>query len=720
MQRVVDCNNVRRPHSVDHRRRFFNCKEISVRAHPLVVPTNQSSASRASNAWFTSSQPPFHSSQDSLSSIKECQRLCRGYLERGGDDCREERTANLLAVIAWSDYTLRQNDGANLAAVTEAAGLYFCAAAVDDLRAQTMTEAQVRSITHYIGQQHQIGATASREVVEFVRSILNDAGGLTLDASLLLNSIADHLADTSEVRGLAPAEVMLRCAVFAMAKLVASKVDALLMSPGVDDLNKIEFPIRRFSDGSVRPDRLIAPALTHSGITHSSGRPVRGNHFSLPQFIMKNSMSNEAHTDSHMHLTNYVQQGLTLERVLDMMDEIGIRSSTLMPIPTSLQVINGGRSAIDLLALARDTAGETSISTELEAFQDCGLESYYVPKDIQEREMRHNGGKPLSIADFRKTPGLIKEIVQRGELYLDTSVNSHLASQIRLAGLSAAQRSRLDPMVTGINLGDLRGGTKLLTELYHNKGVFTGIGEITVHKEIVEQMYAGQRGQANVHSRSDGLVNLLEMAGVVGMPAVLHCDIDNLHEQIARARRPAERDDTPVNLNGLRQIFTNPRLKDTAIIWAHGGGLGRFVLQGPNHLALLSTLLRECPNLYLDISWSEVAKQINCPGVKTDWAHFLERNSTHICFGSDTLAPGTTKQWNETKSIYADIFSRLSPAAKGNILNHTYEHVIVGARAKVRQFESKILTAAFYEKYLINPHAEQPLSAYTVRAEFAA
>lgn len=494
-----------------------------------------------------------------------------------------------------------------------------------------------------------------------------------------------------------------------------------------------------FEDGSARADRLVAQRNRQSNIftKGKDGEPVmvKGGNYGLPQFEMPNAKGNEPHTDSHMHPTNYVQQGLSPHATLKMMDEIGIRVSTLMPIPTSLQVIAQDAQSRARGELPRVAINPRQLTKELgessggaDHLHDCGLESYYVPKAVQEREMKLNGGKPLSMDDFKRNPGLVAEIVARSELYLDTAVNSHLASQINKAGLSAAERSRLDPMITGINLGDLRAGAKLLAELYHNKGVFTGIGEITVHKELVEDMYAGQRGQANTLGKGNalaGLTNLLEMAGVVGMPVVLHCDIDNLHAQIAEGRAaegkgkaPAARE--PANFAGLSAMFNDPRVKDTKIVWAHGGGLGRFVQQGPGHLDRLSKLLGECPNLYLDISWSEVAKQINKPEQQKAWIGFLEKNSTRICFGSDTLAPANTDKWNETKAMYRAVLDQLSPEAKGNILNHTYEGVFVASRAKVRDFENKVLTPQFFEQHLLNPNAEQPVSKATVEAALAA
>lgn len=105
-------------------------------------------------------------------------------------------------------------------------------------------------------------------------------------------------------------------------------------------------------------------------------------------------------------------------------------------------------------------------------------------------------------------------------------------------------------------------------------------------------MFAGGSLQASTQTpRMEPLTHLMQVAGIVGMPVVLHCDIDNLHDQVhdfneARGKGKGKETEArePANLDGLRKMFTDPRVQDTKIVWAHGGGLGRFVQEGAGHL----------------------------------------------------------------------------------------------------------------------------------------
>lgn len=297
------------------------------------------------------------------------------------------------------------------------------------------------------------------------------------------------------------------------------------------------------------------------------------------------------------------------------------------------------------------------------------------------------------------------------------SALTRIADKLESSGLTDAQRSRVDPMITGLHLGDMRASDHLLQTLADDKGIFTGIGEVTVHKELVELMFAGQRGQANMQQRMEPLARLLQTAGVVGMPVTLHCDIDNLKEQVkdrveGRTGRP------PANFEGMKKLLNDPRVKDTTVVLAHAGGLGRFVQEGEGHLDRIQELLDSCPNLKLDISWSEVAKQLTKSPEKMDqWAAFIEKNSDRIMVGSDSLAPTNDGKWAETMTMYKDLFAKLSPDTKEKVLNKNYEDTFVAARAQVREFENKVLTPKFVEKHLTNTLGEDGLPAQPVSVE---
>jgi predicted TIM-barrel fold metal-dependent hydrolase len=131
-------------------------------------------------------------------------------------------------------------------------------------------------------------------------------------------------------------------------------------------------------------------------------------------------------------------------------------------------------------------------------------------------------------------------------------------------------------------------------------GVFSGIGEFTIHKEFVSSKVAGE-----VASLTDpALDRILDFAAEVGLAVILHNDID-----VPFAKTGAE----PVYLTQMKALLRrHPR---TTIIWAHVG-LGRVIHpvqpsasapsteRSPRHVDIADELLADpaLPNLHFDIS----------------------------------------------------------------------------------------------------------------------
>ena len=92
-------------------------------------------------------------------------------------------------------------------------------------------------------------------------------------------------------------------------------------------------------------------------------------------------------------------------------------------------------------------------------------------------------------------------------------------------------------------------------------GVFTGIGEFTIHKEFVSSKVAGDTASLT----DPALDRLLDFAGEVGLVVILHNDID-----MPFAKAGAE----PVFLTQMKDLLR--RHPKTTIVWAHLG-LGRVV-----------------------------------------------------------------------------------------------------------------------------------------------
>jgi hypothetical protein len=472
------------------------------------------------------------------------------------------------------------------------------------------------------------------------------------------------------------------------------------------DLSAKELEIvgkKKFSDGSQRPDSLVAKRNEAStvrvgGVLNretgelEGGREVAANTFKLPTWQMEGT-SKEAHTDAHMHPTNYVQRGMSPREVVDAMDRIGMRYSTQMPIPTSLIAItHDPKTGKSILAISPEYL-HSDDDHHTEGGHHCGsLNFYYVPdeyKDLTVEQLKE---------DF-KTGGskIFKEIQAQGELYPDTAVDYRAAAALRSSDLTAAELDRLDPMITGIHLGDMRAAEKLLRTLYDNPGVFTGIGEITIHKELVQDLFAG-KSQAHITKNIEAFVELARVAGLIGMPITLHCDAYDLHDQIEGNHSNS------AQIDGIAALLSDPRLANTKITWAHGGGLGRFVAEQPEHLDKVQAMLDKNPKLMLDISWSQVAKQVmKTPESQKRWGDFIKKNSSRIMFGSDTLSPKDDETWNQTKVAYDELFNQLErdkPGIKHQILNDNYERRFVASRADVRKFEERILTAKFQKNAL--------------------
>ncbi len=379
-----------------------------------------------------------------------------------------------------------------------------------------------------------------------------------------------------------------------------------------------------------------------------------------------------AASDAHMHPTGYRQQGRTLgPEFIANMDEIAMARTTLMPIPTT--VIG--------------TAGDVAVGDHA----GCGP-AYYIPPEL------------VNI-DFHDMTRQVMQTITRSdvEIQLDTGVDASLANQLKLRStLTQADRERFDPMITGLNLGDINAAKHLLVKLYENKGTFTGVGEITLAKELIDQLYAG-RSQANVHTNIEAFIHLAEIAGVVGMPIVMHCDVDSLAHQLNHRGEPHVGDAPcePANLDALKQLIGHHKLKSTTLVWAHAGGLGRFIAESGEHVPELEKILDANKNLMIDISWSRVATQLTqTPFAAQRWANFLATHHTRVLFGSDVLSPTGAAMWNETRALYTDLLNRLPIDKQADILNNNYERVFVASRPKVRNFENKVLTEGFHDNVL--------------------
>jgi predicted TIM-barrel fold metal-dependent hydrolase len=330
--------------------------------------------------------------------------------------------------------------------------------------------------------------------------------------------------------------------------------------------------------------------------------------------------------DSHFHLTNYVQEGTDIHDYLKIMgDKVG--RSTLFGIPLQ-QTWSYGNSG--------DYAP-----------------TYYLSSDAP--------------------------------LYYYSFTDAFIAMTYR--SLTKAEQARFDPMITGFNPADMYAADHIRRVLRTFPGVFSGIGEFTIHKEFVSSKVAGE-----VASLTDpALDSILALAGQAGLVVILHNDLDVPFAKAGQA---------PVFLEQIKALFR--RHPDATIIWAHVG-LGRVVhpvMSGgtapgerPSMMLELVQGILDDPGLghvHFDISWDEVAKYIvSTPQTVQNSAMLLNKYPDRFLFGTDNVAPTDQAKHLAVYEMYQPLWARLTPAASAQVRKGNYERLFDEARRRVRAWEKR-------------------------------
>jgi hypothetical protein len=330
--------------------------------------------------------------------------------------------------------------------------------------------------------------------------------------------------------------------------------------------------------------------------------------------------------DAHFHLTNYVQKGLTARQYVDMMGTT-IKRSTLFGIP------------------------------------------------LQQTWDHNNSG------DFEPTYYLQTD----APLYYYSFTDAMIAKAY--LSLPPKARDRLDPMITGFNPADMYAVDHIRRVLELFPGVFSGIGEFSVHKEFVSSKVAGETASLT----NPALDRILDFAAEAGLVVILHCDID----------MPFTKGNAlPVYYEQMRDLLL--RHPKTTIIWAHTG-LGRVVQpiqvqasegpsvhRPPGHVELIAALLDDprLGHLHFDISWDEVAKYATAsPETMDRVAAMLDRYPDRFLFGTDNVAPPDLKSDLRVYEMWVPILEKVKPATRTAVTMGNYERLFDRARASVRAWE---------------------------------
>jgi hypothetical protein len=241
--------------------------------------------------------------------------------------------------------------------------------------------------------------------------------------------------------------------------------------------------------------------------------------------------------------------------------------------------------------------------------------------------------------------------------------------------LSKEEQNRFDPMITGFNPTDMYAADHIRRVLQTFPGVFSGIGEFSIHKEFVSAKIAGEVASL----RDPALDRILDFAGEVGLVALIHNDMD-----VPFAKEGSE----PAYLEEMKAVLR--RHPKTTIIWAHTG-MGRVVRPIKNHAANLAAILQDpaFSHVSFDISWDEVAKYIVSSPEATKMATALiSQYPDRFLFGTDEVAPSNQDAYLKVYYQYSPLWALLDKQTSEKVRIGNYERIFDNARRKVRAWEA--------------------------------
>ena len=336
---------------------------------------------------------------------------------------------------------------------------------------------------------------------------------------------------------------------------------------------------------------------------------------SSAQNSAKTNSDNSLFYDSHFHLTNYIQEGIDIHKFLQVMGT-KVGRSTLFGIPLQQE-------------WAYENSGDFA-------------PTYYLQSDAP--------------------------------LYYYSFTDAYIAMQYR--SLTKEEQARFDPMITGFNPTDMYAAAHIRRVLQTFPGVFSGIGEFSIHKEFVSSKISGETASV----MNPALDSIFSFAAEVGLVVLIHNDVDAPFPKAGQV---------PYQAKQLGDLFR--RHPNTSIIWAHCG-LGRIVRPVKDQLSIIDNALADpaLKHVNIDISWDEVAKYIVAtPESIKATADLINKYPDRFLFGTDEVAPADQEKYLKVYNMYQPLFAQLTTEAKQKLLMGNYARLFDAARIKVRTWEQQ-------------------------------
>ena len=357
--------------------------------------------------------------------------------------------------------------------------------------------------------------------------------------------------------------------------------------------------------------------MTQQPASNSSTTPT-------PQISFQGINEPDFH-DSHFHLTNYIQEGISIDDYLEIMGS-RVGRSTLFGIPLQ----------------------------QTWSYQNSGdyAPTYYLHTDA-----------PLYYYSF--SDAYIARLYEK---------------------LTPEQQARFDPMIIGFNPADMYATDHIKRVLTSFPSVFSGVGEFSIHKEFVSSKVAGEVASLT-NPALDRIFDLCAETGLVAilhndidMPFAKP-DTEPVYLKQAKDVLRRHPDATIIWAHvGLGRVVTATR--STASVGAAERSPN--FMQIVEDMLTDPTL----KHLYFDISWDVVAKYVVAtPESLQRTADILNRYPDRFLFGTDNVAPRDAAAHFAVYEMYAPLWSKLTPEASEKIRVTNYVRLFDTARSRVRAWE---------------------------------
>jgi hypothetical protein len=330
--------------------------------------------------------------------------------------------------------------------------------------------------------------------------------------------------------------------------------------------------------------------------------------------------------DSHVHLTNYIQEGTNIRDFVKIMgDKVG--RAVLFGIPLQQQWAYGNTGNF--------------------------APTYYLQTDAP--------------------------------LYYYSFTDAFIANAYR--SLPPDQQARFDPMITGFNPADMYAADHVRRVLRTFPGVFEGIGEFTIHKEFVSAKVAGETASL-LNPALDRLLDFAGEAGLVALmhndidapfpkPGQEPYQVIQLRDLFLRHPK------TTI-------IWAHAGLGRIVRPVTHQANTGYEAAHGPDQIEILERLVSNpaLEHVHIDLSWDETAKYIVArPETIAATADLINRYPDRFLFGTDEVAPVNQDDYLKVYRIYEPLFARLTPKASEQLRKGNYERIFDEAKRRVRAWE---------------------------------